>query len=375
MKSLYMSNPLIISKSPDKSNIKLIVCKVNLNEDLSTTFAWLLNDLKAHKNRTTKTIIYCCSICVCGELYSIFDHEMKSSTAVNGNELFAMFHSKTPRTIQDNILQSFVEPDTNIRVVIATSALGMGINIPDVGRICHFGVPSELEQYVQEIGRAGRDGRKSLALMYFKPYHLAHCEATMRDFVKNEDSNCRREMIAKYFKGKVQRVEFLHECCDACANKCKCNQPSCATAMYIPCGELNVDSHLLCRQVTNSDRHLLREVLVDLQHSTVCHTSIFGSGLLLDTIHDELINELVEKSESIFTVNYLMDNFAIFNIRIAKEIIHVFNEIFDDIDQAELISASVDNISQDDDPLYLNVQYDQYSDDFDSLDFSLDLTS
>jgi superfamily II DNA helicase RecQ len=44
--------------------------------------------------------------------------------------------------------------------VIGTSALGMGINIPDVGRICHFGVPSELEQYVQEIGRAGRDGRK-----------------------------------------------------------------------------------------------------------------------------------------------------------------------------------------------------------------------
>jgi hypothetical protein len=57
----------------------------------------------------------------------------------------------------------------------------------------------------------------------FKPYHLAHCEATMQDFVKNEDSNCRREKIAKYFKGKVQRVEFLHECCDACANKCKCN--------------------------------------------------------------------------------------------------------------------------------------------------------
>ena len=76
MKSLYMSNPLVISKSPDKSNVKLIVCKVNLNEDLSTTFAWLLNHLKEHKNRTTKTIIYCHFICVCGELYSIFDHEM-----------------------------------------------------------------------------------------------------------------------------------------------------------------------------------------------------------------------------------------------------------------------------------------------------------
>ena len=49
-----------------------------------------------------------------------------------------------------------------------------------------------------------------------------------------------------------------------------------------------------------------------------------------------------------------MDNFAIFNISIANEIIFVFNEIFY---QVELISASVDNIARDDDPLYLNGQY------------------
>jgi hypothetical protein len=84
MKSLYMSNPLVISKSPDKSDIKLIVCKVKLNEDLSTTFAWLLNESKEHKDRTTRTIIYCHSICVCGELYSIFDHEMGSGAKLEG---------------------------------------------------------------------------------------------------------------------------------------------------------------------------------------------------------------------------------------------------------------------------------------------------
>ena len=120
------------------------------------------------------------------------------------------------------------------------------------------------------------------------------------------------KLLQNIFKGKVHRIEFLHDCCDACANKCKCNQPSCGTAINIPYVELNVDSHLLCRQVTSSDRHLLREVLVDLQHSTVCHTSIFGSGLLLDTIHDERINELVEKSESIFTVNFFNGQFCHF---------------------------------------------------------------
>ncbi len=200
------------------------------------TFDWLLNELTEQKDSTTKTIIYCRSICVCGDLYSIFDQKMGSNTAGEINKLFAMFHSKTPKYIQDSILQLFIKPDSCIRVVIATSALGMGINIRDVGRICHYGIPSELEQYVQEIGRAGRDGRKSMAIMYFKPYHLAHCEASMRDFVRNEDFNCRRERIAKYFKGKVERVAFLHECCDACATKCNCNTPSCATTMCLPSG-------------------------------------------------------------------------------------------------------------------------------------------
>ncbi len=119
-----------------------------------------------------------------------------------------------------------------------------------------------------------------------------------------------------------------------------------------------VDSHKLHRQVDNCDRNLLREVLVDLQQSKIYQTSIFGSALL-DTIHDELINELVEKSESIFTVDYLMDDFAIFNVSTAKEIIQVFNEVFGDINEVELILQSADGNSdhKDDDPLYQNVEY------------------
>ena len=66
---------------------------------------------------------------------------------------------------------------------------------------------------------------------------------------------------------------------------------------------------------------------------------------MLDTIHDELINELVEKSESIFTVDYLMDDFAIFNVSTAKEIIQVFNEVFGDINEVELILYKVQMVT------------------------------
>ena len=52
----------------------------------------------------------------------------------------------------------------NMQFVICTSSFGMGINKPDVRWVIHFQVPALLSQYIQEVGRAGRDGKPALAL-------------------------------------------------------------------------------------------------------------------------------------------------------------------------------------------------------------------
>ncbi|MFR9653641.1 MAG: ATP-dependent DNA helicase RecQ [Rikenellaceae bacterium] len=75
------------------------------------------------------------------------------------------YHAALPYT--ERAIRQEEWMDGSVRIMVATSAFGMGIDKPDVRFVVHYHMPNSLEEYFQEAGRAGRDGRRSYAVLMY----------------------------------------------------------------------------------------------------------------------------------------------------------------------------------------------------------------
>ena len=112
---------------------------VSVKRDLTTTFSWLVTNLKEQRCNASKVIVFCRSINTCVKLFKFFfiqlreeSYEPTGAKPVTENRLFAMYHGRIDEEDKYIILKSFCSPCGKCRVVLSIIAFGMGVDVPDV---------------------------------------------------------------------------------------------------------------------------------------------------------------------------------------------------------------------------------------------------
>ncbi|XP_072166070.1 ATP-dependent helicase wrn-1-like [Diadema setosum] len=220
IENLGLRNYVWVNQSPDKQNIKHVVIK-SATRDLDTMFKWLADDLKIHGASCERMIIYCQSRKMCSDVYATFMALLPEGC----HRYVNMYHRNTETDIQKKIVDNMSAPDGEIRVLVATIAYGLGVDVSNVHSTVLCGRPSDLDDYIQLSGRIGRDGKQSTAVTLCYPGDSAGRKTTspMQDFLGGKE--CRRAIIKAAF-GDTQPNSISHNCCDVCATLCQWQFPA-----------------------------------------------------------------------------------------------------------------------------------------------------
>jgi len=140
------------------------------------------------------------------------------------------YHAGLRDDVRTSNQEQFLKDD--VRIMVATLAFGMGINKPNVRFVIHHDLPKSLEQYYQEIGRAGRDGEQAHALLLYgqgdtrkirffleekSASEVRKAEVLLKGMTSYaEMTTCRRAALLAWF-GEKHAVDAVECCCDVCS--------------------------------------------------------------------------------------------------------------------------------------------------------------
>lgn len=176
-----------------------------------------------------KTIVYVRTYKDCIRIYQLLKAKMGYEFTepvgypnLSAYRLVEMYTRVLPNEKKDEVLGSFSIVNGKIRLMIATTAFGMGVDIEDVTRVIHWGIPSTIEEYVQETGHSGRNGSAALAILYIQG-SKGHVTSRMRQYIENK-SLCRRKVLFQDFLMCTDNVNVSGcQCCDICEKTCECS--------------------------------------------------------------------------------------------------------------------------------------------------------
>jgi superfamily II DNA helicase RecQ len=260
--------------------------KVTSPADTTRELLWISSLMEQKGRDTPKIIIYCPTVNSVDDVYDELMNALDRKAYVDGrktfkNRMIAKFYAEAGEETKKYIMKKVTKSDSKIRVVVATIAFGLGVNITNVRYVVHWGIPKNHLAYWQEVGRAGRDGKNATAILYVIPRLFSsklctHFKADLKSLLglktdvsratlqskgtqteectgldklsnllpqstledtENSTLPCMRRLVLKnlYFKG-MSGAEWiwknaecasdhcpLQDCCSLCKIRCKCD--------------------------------------------------------------------------------------------------------------------------------------------------------
>ena len=225
IKSLDMQKPVIVSVPPVKDNC------VSDKSTITFSLGPICDRLAHQRTEMGRTVIFCRTYDEVTAIYYFFKQRLgfgftdpPGAPDLTQFRLVDMYTHCTDQSVKDKILQQFTSSSPLPHVIVAIIAFGMGINCPSVWQIIHWGVPEDVETYVQETGRAGQDGLLSCALLFYGKGDLSKKRTSehMRQYCMNLDKQCRKVMLFSDFDGCQNITTAGCQCCDICRKGCTC---------------------------------------------------------------------------------------------------------------------------------------------------------
>ena len=211
---LNLHSPAVYITGFDRENLSINIVKS------SSKNKYILDYIENHKNESG--IIYASTR---KEVENIYEGLLKRNYSV------AKYHAGLSNEARHEYQEKFINDD--IKIMVATNAFGMGIDKPNIRWVLHYNMPQSIENYYQEIGRAGRDGEDSECVLLFSPGDIHTQKYLVEVGIENPErkrvqykklqqmvdlvysNTCYRKSILNYFG-----EHFLEECnnCSNCLN-------------------------------------------------------------------------------------------------------------------------------------------------------------
>ncbi|XP_040521200.1 ATP-dependent DNA helicase Q4 isoform X4 [Gallus gallus] len=200
---------------PQQDGIAVQCAAVPPNLQLSVSVEWdrdraLVNLLRSERFVALRSIIVYCTrredttrvaallrTCLQDELLTSTTPGSKSSHRLQPDQIAAAYHAGLTAAERRRVQSAFMRG--RLRVVVATVAFGMGLDKADVRAVLHYNMPRNFESYVQEIGRAGRDGEPAWCHLFLDPEGSDRYELRRHIFADSVDFFTIKKLVQAVF--------------------------------------------------------------------------------------------------------------------------------------------------------------------------------